>query len=124
MQDARHNGFDVDSTNEEESVSGAFERVVDASQRMLSDHIELIRLEVRDGMTHVVTAGALVGTGVLFAFAAWCSLMAALVACMVPTLSLAASLLVVALLTAAGSAVCVAFGVREVPVAQADSVDD
>jgi uncharacterized membrane protein YqjE len=119
MEGVHHNGFETeDIPAVEGSVTGAFERVVDASQRVLGDHIELIRLEVRDGVAHVVAGGALVGTGVLFAFAAWCGLMAAFVALLTPTLSLPVALFVVVFLTAIASAVCVAGGVRRVGIKQ------
>ena len=75
------------------SATEAVERVLDAGQRLVSERIELARLDVEDALTGRVARAALVVVPALFAFGGWWILMAAVVnwldAYLIPAASLA-----------------------------------
>ncbi|HEY2387063.1 MAG TPA: phage holin family protein [Candidatus Binatia bacterium] len=61
------------------SATEAVERVLDAGQRLVSERIELARLDVEEALAGRVARAALVVVPALFAFGGWWLLMAAAV---------------------------------------------
>jgi hypothetical protein len=64
----------------EPSATEAVERVLDAGQRLVTERIELAKLDVADALTERITRGALIVIPGLFAFGGWWMLMAAVAA--------------------------------------------
>ena len=79
----------------EPSATDAVERVLDAGQRLVSERIELAKLDVQEAVTEKVSQGAMIVVPGLFAFGGWWILMAALVAFLNTYLVLPASLAIV-----------------------------
>jgi len=79
----------------EPSATDAVERVLDAGQRLISERIELAKLDVEEAVTERVSRTALVAVPSLFAFGGWWILMAAVVAFLDQYVSLPASLAIV-----------------------------
>jgi len=77
------------------SATEAVERVLDAGQRLVSERIELARLDVEEALAGRVARAALVVVPALFAFGGWWLLMAAAVASLDPYMTRAASLAIV-----------------------------
>lgn len=79
----------------EPSATDAVERVIDAGQRLVTERIELAKLDVQDAVSESVSHGTLVVVPGLFAFGGWWILMAALIAFLNAYLVLPASLAIV-----------------------------
>jgi len=79
----------------EPSATDAVERVLDAGQRLVTERIELAKLDVQEAVTEKLSQGAMVIVPSLFAFGGWWILMAAVIAFLNSYLTLPASLAVV-----------------------------
>lgn len=64
----------------EPSATDAVERVIDAGQRLVTERIELAKLEVQDVVSDNIARGVMIVVPGLFAFGGWWILMAGLVA--------------------------------------------
>jgi hypothetical protein len=76
----------------EPSATDAVERVIDAGQRLVTERIELAKLDVQDAVTEKVSQTTKVVVPALFAFGGWWILMAGVVVFLNAYLVLAASL--------------------------------
>jgi hypothetical protein len=85
----------VGPTHGEPSTTDAVERVIDAGQRLVSERLELAKLEVQEAVTEKVSQGAVVAIASAFAFGGWWIAVAGLVAYLNDFLVLPASLAVV-----------------------------
>ena len=64
---------------DEPSATDAVERVIDAGQRLVTERIELAKLDVQDAVTEKVSQTTKIVVPALFAFGGWWILMAGLV---------------------------------------------
>ncbi len=83
------------SPRNEASATEAVERALGAGERLVTEHIELARLDVEEALASRTLRAALVVVPALFAFGGWWVLMAACVAYLEAYLSRAASLAIV-----------------------------
>jgi len=83
------------SENGQPSATEAVERMIDASQRLINDRIELAKLEAQETVTRIVTSTVFLVVAGLFALLGWISLMAAVVVLLRQNMTLAASLALV-----------------------------
>jgi hypothetical protein len=86
---------DLGPARNDASATEAVERVLDAGQRLVSERIELARLDVEEALAGRVARAALVVVPALFAFGGYWLLMAAAVAGLDAYMTRAASLAVV-----------------------------
>lgn len=93
------------------SATDAVDRMVDAAQRLVTERIELARLDVQHAMSDTLWRALSVCFSVLFGLTGWWALMAALVLVLDGRLSLPASLGVIGLCHLLGAA-AVLFGIR------------
>ena len=99
-------------------------RVVEAGQRVLLDRIDLARLDLARLLTLGVRTAVAVAAGTVLLSGAWCGIMAAM-ALLLQTglgLSLPASLLIVALLSAFAGAATVGAGLRRISAFELSSI--
>jgi hypothetical protein len=99
-------------------------RVVEAGQRVLLDRIDLARLDLTRLLTLGVRTAVAVAAGTVLLSGAWCGIMAAM-ALRLQTglgLSLPASLLIVALLSALAGAATVGAGLRRISAFELSSI--
>jgi hypothetical protein len=82
-------------THGEPSATDAVERVLDAGQRLVTEGIELAKLDVQEAVSEKLSQGAAIVVPGLFAFGGWWILMAALVVFLETYLVLPASLAIV-----------------------------
>jgi hypothetical protein len=80
---------------EQPSATDAVERVFDAGQRLITERIELAKLDVQEAVTEKVSKAVLIVVPGMFAFGGWWILMAALVAFLNMYMILPASLAIV-----------------------------
>ena len=66
-------------TRIEPALGPAIERIVDLSQRVVIDRIELLQVESKDWLVRAARYGGLVGLGILSLAVAWIALLAAAV---------------------------------------------
>jgi hypothetical protein len=96
------------SQPEHPSPTDAVERVIDAGQRLVTERIELARLDAEDAITRAIGRGVLVVLMGLFAFSGWWAAMAAVVILLTEWMPLPESLaLVGAVHVAVGTAAIV-----------------
>jgi putative superfamily III holin-X len=81
--------------NNDLSLSGALQRVVDSSQNVMLAHISSLRLEVKEDLGRALSSLLLIGGGVILINGAWLSLMAFTLHGLNEHLSLLASLAIV-----------------------------
>ena len=79
----------------EPSATDAVERVIDAGQRLVTERIELAKLDVQDAVSEKVSQTTKVFVPALFAFGGWWILMAAVVMVLSTYVVLPASLAIV-----------------------------
>jgi hypothetical protein len=91
----------------------ALEHVIQASQRVITDRLDLLRLEVSESVGRGLRGAVLIGAGVLVGCCAWIALTGAVLAVLAMYLSLPASLLIVAALHAGAASVLIAGGIRD-----------
>ena len=77
------------------SLSGALQRVVDSSQNVMLAHISSLRCEVKEDLGRALSSLVLIGAGVVLINGAWLSLMAFTLHGLNGHLSLLASLAIV-----------------------------
>jgi uncharacterized membrane protein YqjE len=83
------------SENGQPSATEAVERMIDASQRLIGDRIELAKLEAQEAVTRVVTSTVFLLAAGLFALIGWISLMGAVVLLLRQSMTLEAALALV-----------------------------
>jgi hypothetical protein len=105
----------------EHSVGAALEHVIVASQRVITDRLDLLRLEVSESVGHGLRGVLLISAGVLVSCCAWLALTGAMLAILTNYLSLPVCLLIVATLHAGAGSILIAGGVRDTrePIAPA-----
>jgi uncharacterized membrane protein YqjE len=81
--------------NNDLSLSGALQRVVDSSQNVMLAHISSLRLEVKEDLGRALSSLLLIGGGVILINGAWLSLMAFTLHGLDEHMSLLASLAIV-----------------------------
>jgi len=95
-RDASRDTGDVERhVPEHPSPTDAVERVIDAGQRLVTERIELARLDAEDAIAHAIGRGVLVVLMGLFAFSGWWAGMAAVVILLTAWMPLPASLALV-----------------------------
>ncbi len=98
-------------------------RVVEAGQRVLLDRIDLARLDLSRLLTLGVRTAVAVAAGTVLLSGAWCGIMAAAALRLQGLgLSLPASLLIVAVLSAAAGAATVGAGLRRIGAFELSSI--
>jgi uncharacterized membrane protein YqjE len=97
---------------DEASPSGAVERAVDATQRIVVDRMELLRLEAQQALTRLLQDTGLLALGGVLALVGWCALMGWGVVLLRERVSLPAGLASIAVLNAVLATVLVGFAVR------------
>jgi hypothetical protein len=98
----------------EPSATEAVERVIEAGQRLVTERIELAKLDVQQVVGEKIVQGAMIVVPGLFAFGGWWILMAALIAFLNTYLVLPASLAIVG-----GAHVLVGGGIAATALARA-----
>ena len=92
----RQNVLQFPRAPEPPSATGAIERAVDAAQGMMSDSLDLARLELETAVSNVLQSFSLVVVGALLLVLAWTSLMLASYELLGSYTSSVASLLIIA----------------------------
>lgn len=96
------------------TVTDSLDRVVDAAQNVVVDHIQLVRLEVQTAVRGALQSGVLFGVGSWFLALAWVIGLMAGFTLLGPRLGANGTLLVLAAVNLAVGAVLIAFGRRTV----------
>ncbi len=99
-------------TSASPSLSSAFERVLTASQRVITDRIDLVRLESAATISHAIRGGALLGVGGILICGGWFAAMGIVVVLLDAYVTLTAGLAVVALLSLAAGGSFVVLGLQ------------
>ena len=97
------------------SLSSALERVANASQRIITDRIDLVCLESAAAFSRALHGGALLGVGGILICGGWFAAMAIVVVLLDAYVTTTAGLAVVALLSAAAGGALVVLGLRRLP---------
>ena len=101
---------DVDN---ELSLSGALQRVVDSSQNVMMAHINTLRIDVKEDLSRALSSIFFIGAGVILVNGAWLSLMAFTLHGLSDHLSLFASLAIVGSFTGLIGAGVMLAGLRQ-----------
>src|SRR5574340_19251 len=94
------------------SLASAFERVLNASQRVITDRVDLVRLESAAAISRAIRGGALLGVGGIFISGGWFAVMAIVTNLVGAHVSPTAGLAVVAFLSGAAGGAFVVLGLR------------
>jgi hypothetical protein len=94
------------------SVSSAVERVLNASQRLITDRFDLVRLESAEALSRALCGGALLSVGGILICGGWFVAMAIIVVLLDQYAPRAVGLAVVAVLSGAAGGSIVALGLR------------
>jgi hypothetical protein len=86
----------IDAPAGEPSAAAAVERAVDAAQRIAVERLELIRLELMEGLAGLMQRAGLMLAAGFVAILGWCGLAAALVIVLAERLPLSAAIALVA----------------------------
>lgn len=108
-------------TSSEPSVSSAVERLVQASQRVITKRIDLALLEGQEAVTRVLLGALIAYGGVILASAAWLAFAASIVLIVAGSATLPARLAVFGLINAAAAVGLAALALRRAraqPLAQ------
>lgn len=98
--------------NASPSLSSALERVLNASQRVITDRIDLVRLESAAAISRALRGGALLGVGSILISGGWFAAMAIVMVLLDEYVTPTAALAVVALLSVATGGSFVVLGLR------------
>ena len=96
----------------EPSLIDAVLRVIDASQRLVLDRVDLARLDVARLATYALRGAVLVAVGAVLIAGAWFATLGFVVLLLEPYLSPVASLALIAVTTFAAGAASIASGVK------------
>jgi len=100
------------AANGEPSVASSIERLVVASEGVITKRIDLAILEAQELVSRTVLAAVFGGCGVIMASAAWFGLVAAIVLGAAPDFGLAAQVAFFAAINAAGAGLLISLAVR------------
>jgi hypothetical protein len=106
---------------EEPTLIEAVLRVIEASQRLVLDRVDLARLDVARLAAHALRGAVLVAVGAVLIAGAWFAALGVVVLWLEPYLSPMASLAIIAVATLLGGAASVASGVRRAGALALDS---
>ena len=94
------------------SVSGALERVMESSQRVLLARMELLRIEAEEDISRALLGALVVGSGALLLAGGWLAMTALAVYLLRDLFSFALGLTVAAIANGMAGLVLVYYGVR------------
>src|SRR5262245_21030409 len=94
------------------SLERALEHVVNASQHVITDHIDLVRLEMSEALSRTLRGVAFIVVGGVLGCFAWLGAMATIVALLATALTLPGGLAVVTVLSAGAATIFVQRGLR------------
>ncbi|MEA2626379.1 MAG: hypothetical protein QOD06_2424 [Candidatus Binatota bacterium] len=106
---------ELEPTNgREPSLANALERVLETSQRVLLDRLELLRIAIVEDLFLTLRGIATLSAGAALAFGSWFFLMAAVVRWLDEQLPLSASLVIVGVFNAAIGGLLILAGMRAI----------
>jgi len=116
--------YDAGTSRSEPSILDSIVRTFEAGQRVVLDRIELAYFDLRQLATKTLHGAVLIAIGALLLSGAWFALMVGLVAWLQQYLTLPASILIVAGLTAAGGGASLVLGIRRAQHGAVEHITD